>query len=320
MIIRSLLLLLPLAFWGGLFISQRLSIREITASFLGFVLVFLSALILNILLVDYDLLNLSITDNLFYGVPFDMVFSQAVITGALIPLSRLLGWGTGFRLVTQLLMLIVIYYVLGLEFANITASLFIVGAVILFSAFPGMLLSDWTARGSNIGARSVLQSSAWACLLLWLFPSVVFYLTGANWAGLLQRDLVLTGLYLLPLLLPACLIISALYQFATEGDGTAFPYDPPVRLVTGGVYRYLSNPMQLGICLMMGWWGVVIQSIWISISALVSLVLFIVFKDVCNGSCAIGKNNRQWDDYQKMVPKWIPRLRSGVSRDSSRCK
>ncbi len=307
MIVRSLLLLLPLAFWGLLFMSQRLSIRETTAAFLGFVLVFLSALIINILFVEYGLLDLSITDNLFYGVPLDMVFSQAITTGALIPLARLLRWGTGIRVVAQSVMLVVIYYALGLEFANITPGLFIISIAMLFSAFPGLLLSDWTASGVCIRARSLLQSSAWACLLLWLFPSTVFYLTGGSWSGLLQRDLVLTGVYLLPMLLPAYLLISALYQFAIEGGGTAFPYDPPEKLVTGGVYRYLSNPMQLGICLMMGWWGVVIQSGLVSISAFISLALFVVFKDVCNGSCAIGKNNRQWDEYQKRVPKWIPR-------------
>ena len=137
--------------------------------------------------------------------------------------------------------------------------------------------------------------------------SSVFHLTPDSWQELLQRDLFITVLYGLPMILPASLLISALHQFAVEGDGTAFPYDPPKILVTGGVYQYISNPMQLGICLMMGWWGFILHSVWISISAFIALILFIVFKDVCNGSCAIGKGNQQWEAYQKVVPKWIPR-------------
>jgi len=143
-----------------------------------------------------------------------------------------------------------------------------------------------------------------------MFPSTVFSLTTDSWDGILQRDLITTFIYLLPLVVPAYLLISALYQFAVEGNGTAFPYDPPKRLVIGGVYQYLSNPMQVGISLMMGWWGVVIQSMCISLSAMIAFILFIVFKDVCNGSCAIGKGNKEWEDYQQSVPKWLPKLKA----------
>jgi protein-S-isoprenylcysteine O-methyltransferase Ste14 len=177
-----------------------------------------------------------------------------------------------------------------------------------------MYLSDWTATDTHIGKRAILQSLAWAVLLFWLFPSLIFNLTADNWSGFLQRDTLTMGLFLLPLLLPAYLLISALYHFAVQGEGTAFPYDPPKKLVTQGVYRYISNPMQVGISLAMGWWGVVIQSLWVSISAVIAVILFIVFKDVCNGSCAIGKNNPDWEEYQRTVPKWYPKFNSYKSK------
>ena len=110
------------------------------------------------------------------------------------------------------------------------------------------------------------------------------------------------------MIIPTSLIISALYQFAVEGGGTAFPYDPPKKLVTGGIYRYISNPMQTGICILMGWYGIVLQSAWIIFSAVIAVILFIVFKDVCNGSCAIGKESEAWQAYQAAVPKWMPRF------------
>ena len=103
-------------------------------------------------------------------------------------------------------------------------------------AMPAMLLSEWTATDSHIGKRAFLQSLAWALLLFWFFPSLIFHLTADNWAGFLHRGIFMNVLYLIPLLLPGYLLVSALYHFAVHGDGTAFPYDPPKRLVTQGVY------------------------------------------------------------------------------------
>lgn len=309
MIIRSLLLLLPLAIWTYVFINIHIPRKEITASFLGFVWAFHAALILNIIFFQQNIWQTSIEDNLFFTVPLDWIFSQAVICGAIIPLGRLIGLNNGVRYIIQLVMIVIIYYSAGLSLNTINAGVTTL-SVLIFCATPAMLLSNWTASDTRVRARSILQALSWACLLLWLFPSIVFYLTGNNWQILLQRNLLSTGIYLLPMILPAILLVSALYQFAVEGDGTAFPYDPPKKLVTGGVYRYVSNPMQLGICLMMLYWGFVIHSLWISVSAIIAFMLFIVFKDVCNGSCAIGKGNKDWETYQKAVPKWIPRLKT----------
>jgi len=314
MIVRGLMLLLPLALWAYVFINQCVPRKEITASFMGFVWAFHSVLILNVILVYKGIWDPAIQDNMFYGVPLYWVFSQAIILGALIPLGRLLGVSSAVRHLAQVGMIVLIYYAAGLAFTGFKAAMIVI-SVYAFCSTLAMALSDWTASDTHIRARSVLQALAWTVLLLWLFPSAVFYLTANSWNAVLHRDLVTTALFLLPLLIPAGLLIGALYQFATEGDGTAFPYDPPKRLVTGGIYQYLSNPMQVGICLMMFWWGFVIQSMWVTFSSIIAVILFIVFKDVCNGSCAIGKGNKEWEAYQQTVPKWLPRLRPGLIKD-----
>src|SRR5512132_416091 len=51
------------------------------------------------------------------------------------------------------------------------------------------------------------------------------------------------GLAIIGLLLFA----SSLRRFATEGDGTLAPWDPPRRLVVHGPYRYVRNPMISGV-------------------------------------------------------------------------
>ena len=308
MIIRSVLLLLPLSLWAWLIIKPRWSSRKNTATFLGFVWSFLASLILNVLFLSTNTLIFSVHDNLFYGVPLDWIIAQSIIMGALVPLTRLWGWNIGLRILLQI-SLIALIYSIGNVILHGMALAWVIFFVTALSAIPAMLLSDWTATDTHIGKRSFLQSLAWAILLFWFFPSLIFHLTIDNWSGLLQRDVFIISIYLLPLLLPAYLLINALYNFAVQGGGTAFPYDPPKRLVTQGVYRYISNPMQVGISLAMGWWGIVIQSIWITISAIIAILLFIVFKDVCNGSCAIGLNNHEWEEYQRTVPKWLPRFK-----------
>ena len=50
--------------------------------------------------------------------------------------------------------------------------------------------------------------------------------------------LLLTGL---------ALFASSLRRFATEGEGTLAPWDPPRRLVVRGPYRHVRNPMISGV-------------------------------------------------------------------------
>jgi protein-S-isoprenylcysteine O-methyltransferase Ste14 len=40
---------------------------------------------------------------------------------------------------------------------------------------------------------------------------------------------------------------TSLYWFARHGRGTLAPWDPPRRLVVGGPYRYVRNPMIAGV-------------------------------------------------------------------------
>jgi protein-S-isoprenylcysteine O-methyltransferase Ste14 len=60
---------------------------------------------------------------------------------------------------------------------------------------------------------------------------------------------------------PALLFIAAgmgvylmcAWRFAVEGLGTPAPWDPPRRLVTGGLYRWTRNPMYVGlVCALLG--------------------------------------------------------------------
>lgn len=303
---KALLLLMPVAAWVALFVGQKFSVRQHSGAFLAFVWQFQSSLILNILIVRFEFWDFETTAHHLYGVPIDALIGQAVLLGSL---NSLILQKSSFVLKV---MLAVIGLLLIYGYSDIIAPqpFWWLGIVLLtsVSVIPSLLIAEWTAKDRHVYLRSILQTFGWACLLLWLFPSTIFEHTNDDWQLLLTRPVWLNTLYVLPLVLPATLLLSAIWQFAVEGGGTAFPYDPPKILVTKGVYAYLSNPMQVGICLLVAWWGVMTGSVLVSLSALVAAFLFVVFKDICNGSCAIGDQDPNWDIYQKQVPKWLPRI------------
>lgn len=254
--------------------------------------------------IQLGLWTFSATSVLLYGVPTDIILGCGLLLGVL-PRVIAPHWPISLLLLLDLLLTLTLLP-LSYTFASIPF-LVLVSAIVII---PSQLLARWTEQSSHIVGRSILQNSAWTILLLWLFPSILFNLTSDSWTALLQRPIFETLLYLTPIVLPAALLLNALYVFAKQGNGTAFPYDAPQYLVTTGVYRYLSNPMQVGIVLMMLIWGVVIQSTLVMLSAAVAFILFLVFKNVCNGSCQLGlTDHKNWEAYQASVPKWLPHFK-----------
>jgi protein-S-isoprenylcysteine O-methyltransferase Ste14 len=66
----------------------------------------------------------------------------------------------------------------------------------------------------------------------------------------LRIDLGTAHLMGLTLLLPGiAIIISCFIDFVRRGRGTPAPYDPPRRLVVGGLYTYVRNPQYVGVIL-----------------------------------------------------------------------
>ncbi len=52
-----------------------------------------------------------------------------------------------------------------------------------------------------------------------------------------------------PLLAGILVYLACVWQFATNGRGTPAPIDPPKKLVVRGLYRWVRNPMYLGVLL-----------------------------------------------------------------------
>jgi protein-S-isoprenylcysteine O-methyltransferase Ste14 len=112
------------------------------------------------------------------------------------------------------------------------------------------------------------------------------------------------------ILVPAvAVLISAFVRFVVEGFGTPAPVAPPTKLVVGGFYRYVRNPMYLcvlgaiiGQALVFGQWPV------LAYAAVVSAAFYAMVH--WHEEPSLTRNfGTQYETYRAAVPGWLPRLR-----------
>lgn len=105
------------------------------------------------------------------------------------------------------------------------------------------------------------------------------------------------------------ILLWSFWNFLTQGRGTPAPIDPPKELVATGFYRYVRNPMYVGVLAMIfghflwfGYWNLLIYTI---------IVFFAFHTFVTYYEEPTLKSNfgAAYEEYRKKVPRWIPRLR-----------
>jgi len=107
--------------------------------------------------------------------------------------------------------------------------------------------------------------------------------------------------------LGAAFLIQAFARFVIEGLGTPAPVAPPERLVVGGIYRWVRNPMYVAvIATILG------QALLLGRSVLVEWALvfwaltaaFVRFYEEPNLRRRFGT---EYEEYLRTVPGWVPR-------------
>ncbi|MFD4675591.1 methyltransferase family protein [Lentzea sp. NPDC058450] len=104
-------------------------------------------------------------------------------------------------------------------------------------------------------------------------------------------------------------LVSAFARFVSEGFGTPAPVAPPDRLVVGGLYRYVRNPMYLAVlslilgqALLFGQWILLVYA------AVVALA-FTAMVRWHEEPVLLRDFGAQYERYRAAVPGWWPRLR-----------
>lgn len=114
----------------------------------------------------------------------------------------------------------------------------------------------------------------------------------------------------IPIIIGASIILWCYWQFVFYGKGTPAHFKLPKRFVIRGLYRFVRNPMMIGIDLI--WFGEVIiyQSftllIWLIIGHIAIHHFFLAV--LVEEPMLKSKFGETYVEYCKNVPRWIPRL------------
>ena len=112
---------------------------------------------------------------------------------------------------------------------------------------------------------------------------------------------------LLPLLLGAAIYFCCLWDFAVNGRGTPAPIDAPKRLVVRGLYRYMRNPMYIGVLLVIIGWAVYLLSWQVLVYGAVVGIGFHCFVVLVEEPVLKSKFGEGYLRYCKEVGRWLPR-------------
>jgi protein-S-isoprenylcysteine O-methyltransferase Ste14 len=103
-------------------------------------------------------------------------------------------------------------------------------------------------------------------------------------------------------------LLHAFARFVVEGLGTPAPVAPTERLVIGGVYRHVRNPMYLAVgativgqALLLGRFGL------LAYAAAFGVTVF-SFVRLYEEPTLSDRFGASYDAYRRAVPGWMPRL------------
>jgi protein-S-isoprenylcysteine O-methyltransferase Ste14 len=111
------------------------------------------------------------------------------------------------------------------------------------------------------------------------------------------------------LVLGAIVLIHAFARFVAEGRGTPAPVAPAERLVIGGLYRYVRNPMYLAVVAAIAGQALALgQPVLLSYAAVVWVVTA-AFARWYEEPALARQFGPQYEAYRRGVPAWWPRIR-----------
>lgn len=99
------------------------------------------------------------------------------------------------------------------------------------------------------------------------------------------------------------------WDFTFAGKGTPAPIDPPRKLVVRGLYRYVRNPMYLGVLSVVLGQAVLFEALRLFAYSGLVLVLFSAFVLFYEEPTLKRKFGHSYKQYCERVPRWIPRFR-----------
>ena len=139
-----------------------------------------------------------------------------------------------------------------------------------------------------------------------VIPFVILWFSGK--IELYQVVLLQTCLGLFFFIVGLCVCWVTVSIFTDYGKGTPAPWAPPKILIGIGLYKYVRNPMMLGVwCVLLGeavFFLSVGLFLWFLIFFTGSLIVIPLWEEVDLGR----RFGEPYFEYKKKVPRWVPRI------------
>jgi protein-S-isoprenylcysteine O-methyltransferase Ste14 len=157
-------------------------------------------------------------------------------------------------------------------------------------------------------------AAAGSALFFAIAPGVVaglipWWLTGWRVRGSLAHGVPARVAGVITLILGAIVLVQAFARFVAEGHGTPAPVAPTERLVIGGLYRYVRNPMYLAVVA-----AITGQALALGQPALLAYAATVWFTVAAfvrwyEEPALARQFGAQYEAYRRAVPAWRPRTR-----------
>jgi protein-S-isoprenylcysteine O-methyltransferase Ste14 len=102
-------------------------------------------------------------------------------------------------------------------------------------------------------------------------------------------------------------LLHAFVRFVAEGTGTPAPIAPTARLVVGGLYRYVRNPMYLAVAAIIVGQAFLQAQFGLLLYAVVFIGVVAAFVHVYEEPTLQRQFGTEYADYRRAVPAWWPR-------------
>ncbi|HET6166220.1 MAG TPA: isoprenylcysteine carboxylmethyltransferase family protein [Marmoricola sp.] len=157
-------------------------------------------------------------------------------------------------------------------------------------------MSSRPALGSL--AFFVLAPGSTAGLVPWLITR--WHVAASAWATVVGAVVVVAG---------TTLVVASFVQFVVEGRGTPAPVAPTEELVVGGLYRWVRNPMYVGVAAAIAGQAVMFASWGVAAWFAVFVAAVTTFVRVYEEPTLRRTYGTSYDAYTGAVRRWVPRAR-----------
>ncbi len=112
------------------------------------------------------------------------------------------------------------------------------------------------------------------------------------------------------------IIIKTIHMFIRIGRGTLAPWDPTRNLITGSLYGYVRNPMILGVLTVLIGESILFTSLSIAVWSILFFIINTVYFIFSEEPGLEKKFGKEYYEYKKNVPLWVPRIKPWRPEDT----